>query len=88
MSNLHLGDIVNYVLLLKDRPVDPTKQWRGQVKRILVGYILVESLEPGYEGQTEYITISQVKSVENPWEQVASHIVTHGDENTYRRSLK
>ena len=63
MSELHPGDIVNYILLPKDRPTDPKKQWKGQVKRIVGGtYILVESLEPGYEGQTEYITADQIKS--------------------------
>ena len=63
MSELHPGDIVQYILLPKDRPTDPEKQWRGQVKRIAVGtYILVESLEPGYEGETEYITAGQIKS--------------------------
>ena len=64
MSELHPGDIVQYVLLPKDRPVQPDKEWRGQVRRIVSGtYILVESQEPGYEGQTEYIIHNQIKSV-------------------------
>lgn len=64
-EQLHPGDIVHYTLLPKDQPTDPEKQWRGQIKRI-VGetYILVESLETGYEGETEYITHDQIKSIQ------------------------
>ena len=62
-EQLHPGDIVTYVLLPKDQPVQPERQWQGQVKHIVGGtYILVESLEPGYEGETEYITFDQIKN--------------------------
>ncbi len=63
MNQLHPGDIVSYMLKASDRPVHPEKQWRGQVKLVVNGtYILVESLERGYEGQTEHITAGQIKS--------------------------
>ena len=64
MSELHPGDIVSYILKASDRPVHPEKQWQGQVKRVVSGtYIFVESLERGYEGQTEHITLDQIKKV-------------------------
>ena len=64
-EQLHPGDHVTYVLLPKDRPTDPEKQWKGQVKRVMGGtLILVESLEPGYEGETEYVTFDQIKSIQ------------------------
>jgi hypothetical protein len=64
-EQLHPGDIVSYVLRPSDRPVHPEKQWKGQVKRVVSGtYILVESLEDGYGGETEYITFDQIKSIQ------------------------
>ncbi len=63
-EQLHPGDIVTYTLLPKDQPTDPEKQWKGQVKRIVSEYILVESLEDGYRGETEHITFDQIKSIQ------------------------
>ncbi len=64
MSELHPDDIVQYVLLPKDQPVHPEKQWQGQVKRVVSEiYVFVESLEPGYERETEHITLDQIKKV-------------------------
>jgi hypothetical protein len=64
------GAIVSYRLLPAERPTHPSRIWRGRVLKTYLGssYFLdccrVESIEPGYEGLTELVLISQVVSVE------------------------
>ncbi len=54
------GMIVAYRLLPKDIPLHPNKVWRGKVVKRYDTHILVEMVEPGYEGLTESVLISQV----------------------------
>ncbi len=54
-----------YRLLPKDKPVHPDKVWSGKVLYVEGRYLLVESLEVGYNGLREIITIDQIREVED-----------------------
>jgi hypothetical protein len=60
LRNIEPGMIVAYRLLPKDIPANPNKIWRGKVMQYNELSILVETLEPGYEGLTEIIRYEQV----------------------------
>jgi hypothetical protein len=58
------GEIVLYKLRPGDMPINPDRLWRGRV--ILCStkeHLLVESLEPGYEGMREIILVTQVEKI-------------------------
>ncbi len=72
------GQIIYYRLAPKDRPTNPAKEWRGRVKQFIpatpnmkASVVVVESLEPGYEEQVEYIIANQVTRIEQEREQPA-----------------
>lgn len=64
------GDIILYCLLKKDRPDDPNRLWKGKVEKVHAQtawshpFYRVSMLEPGYEGETEVVLLSQVRKVQ------------------------
>jgi len=71
LDTIDVGSVVWYVLLPRDRPTNPDKQWRGKVERVIKnayndrqGMCCVRSIEPGYEGLGECVFFSQIVSIE------------------------
>ncbi len=68
-TQLTPGTIISYVLRLDEHPINPLRQWKGKV--ICKGYkssdgklvVWVESLEPGYSNEREWIFLEQVVEV-------------------------
>lgn len=58
------GYMILYHLLPKDKPTRPERKWRGKVLASMNDFLLVESLEEGYEGVREIIQTNQVTSIE------------------------
>jgi hypothetical protein len=54
------GVVIMYKLATSESPVNPNKLWRGKVMCSINGCVLIESLETGYEGLTEWIRIGEV----------------------------
>lgn len=61
---LRPGTIIAYRLLPTDIPLNPNKVWRGKVKWCNDTIILVDMLEPGYNGLNETVTYDQLVGVE------------------------
>lgn len=64
------GAEIQYRLLPRDHPTVPGRLWRGKVKYVTrskankdIGMCLVESLEAGYEEDTEWAIFDQIVSV-------------------------
>ena len=62
-----VGDIVFYKLEPRHLPVNPQRLWAGKVvlahsKKCL--FVVVSSLEPGYEGECETVFTSQIVRIE------------------------
>ena len=65
-SKLTVGSVIQYVLPLSQRPVEPNKLWKGRVIRIHSDTLLkVEVLEPGYEECNELVHLYQIKIIED-----------------------
>ena len=70
-TQLQPGVIISYVLRSADCPTHPERQWSGRVKHVAInqsctfGVVLVESIELGYEGDTEYVYLDQIRSVQS-----------------------
>jgi hypothetical protein len=62
-QHLTQGAIVSYRLLPKDQPENPLEVWRGKVLIIYNDMALVESLQEGYNGLTEWIEVQQIVGV-------------------------
>lgn len=66
LQALRVGDIIVYLARPEDLPVNPNKEWRGKVLRIvlddprLLDHVRVESLEAGEEGLTELVYPQQM----------------------------
>jgi hypothetical protein len=63
-ARLTTGAVVVYLMRPEQQPVHPKREWRGKVIQVGVG-VMVESLEEGYEGQTELIHVEQIIRIEN-----------------------
>jgi hypothetical protein len=56
-----LGEVITYHLLPAQRPTNPNKEWHGRVQVVCTpDVVLVELLEPGYEGLREFVRASQI----------------------------
>jgi hypothetical protein len=64
ISPIRPGTIIAYRLLPVDMPLNPNKVWRGKVKWCNDTIILVDMLEPGYNGLNEMVTYEQLVGVE------------------------
>ena len=61
---LRPGALIGYRLLPSMLPLHPNKIWRGRVIRWHGGtFLLVEVLEPGYHGLTEFVRVDQIAAV-------------------------
>lgn len=58
LAQLKPGHVIAYRLLPKDMPLNPNKVWRGKVVRVDNESVLIEILEHGYAGLTEYVVIN------------------------------
>ncbi len=63
MFELKPGDNITYRLPPSESPINPDKLWHGRVIRYSNGYVLIEVLEPGYEGLKEWIKDSLIVEV-------------------------
>ena len=67
---LVVGCVVSYRLLDNQLPVDKRKLWRGKVLKTIIDRprlldsVIVESLEKGYEKETEFVLLEQIVAVE------------------------
>ncbi len=54
--------IIHYLVPLSEQPTVPNKTWRGRILfvHLSIRAVLVESLEPGYEGCKEMVFIYQI----------------------------
>jgi hypothetical protein len=57
--------IIWYRLPLHQLPKNRLKLWRGKVLRIGLTIVFVESLQEGYEGQTEYVAFADIVFIES-----------------------
>jgi hypothetical protein len=66
--NASVGDTVFYRLKLSDLPINPERVWKGKIESVYskVGmcFVLVSSLDEGYEGLREAVWPSQVVKIE------------------------
>lgn len=66
VEELTVGTVIVYRLLPVHRPTHPERTWRGRIIRSFTGQqvVWVESLEEGYEGETEYVALEQITGLE------------------------
>lgn len=68
---LTVGCVISYRLPASQLPIDKNKLWRGKVLKVIIGRprlldsVIVESLEAGYEKQTEWVLLEHIVSIEN-----------------------
>jgi hypothetical protein len=62
---LQKGAVIAYRLPIEELPIHPKKLWKGRVLALYEDRVLVEMLEPGYAGLSEYVYISQIVGLEN-----------------------
>jgi hypothetical protein len=62
-KRLTAGAVVVYLLRPEQQPTSPLREWRGKVIQVGIG-VVVESLEEGYEGQTELVHTQQIIRIE------------------------
>ncbi len=71
LDTIHIGSIIQYLLLPSQQPTNPDRTWRGRVEKItrstsnsIVGTCWIRSIEPGYEGLEEHMLFDQIISIE------------------------
>lgn len=64
-DQLDIGDSVVYKLRPDQRPTNPLREYHGLVTAILYGKraVLVDLLDPEYEGMNELVLVSQIVEV-------------------------
>ena len=63
--NASVGDIIFYKLKLSDLPINPERVWKGKIEGVCSSFVLVSSLDEGYEGLREAVWPSQVIKIES-----------------------
>jgi hypothetical protein len=61
---MSVGDIIFYKLRLSDLPRNPERIWKGKIESVSSSFVLVSSLDTGYEGLHEAVWSSQIVTVE------------------------
>ena len=67
---LAVGCVVSYRLFENQLPTDRRRLWRGKVLKTIIDRprlldsVIVESLEEGYEKETELVLLEQIVAVE------------------------
>ena len=70
-EQLKVGAVIAYRLRPDQLPTHPEKRWRGRISETFLGreYLLdvvwVESLEEGFEGETETVLVNQIVEIES-----------------------
>ena len=62
--NASVGDIIFYKLRLSDLPINPERVWKGKIEGVYSSFVLVSSLDEGYEGLREAVWPSQIVKIE------------------------
>ncbi len=57
---MSVGDIIFYKLRLSDLPINQERVWKGKIESVYSSFVLVSSLDEGYEGLREAVWPSQV----------------------------
>ena len=74
LEQLTVDTVIVYRLLPSHNPTHPERAWRGRIIKTLPGQdyrrdvVLVESLEEGYEGETEHVLLRQIVGIEREGE--------------------
>jgi hypothetical protein len=69
-EQLIAGNVIVYRLRPEQQPTHPERPWRGRIIKTFLGkafsldVVWVESLEQGYEGETEYVQLTQLIDIE------------------------
>ena len=69
-NTLTVGCVIAYRLSENQTPVDKRRLWRGKVLKVIIDCprlldsVIVESLEEGYEKETEFVLLEQIVAVE------------------------
>jgi hypothetical protein len=61
---MSVGDIIFYKLRLSDLPINQERVWKGKIESMYSGFVLISSLDEGYEGLRETVWFSQIVTVE------------------------
>ena len=75
-SALAVGCVVSYRLSENQTPVNRRKLWRGKVLKVIVDRprlldsVIVESLEEGYEKETEFMLLEHIVAIEKQEETI------------------
>lgn len=70
IDTISVGSIISYRLPASQLPVDKNKLWRGKVLKVishhprLLDSVIVESLEAGYEKETEWVLLEHIAALE------------------------
>ena len=66
VEQLSIGMVIGYLLLPEDNPIHPERVWRGRIieRCRCQQRVWVESLEAGYEGETEPVLLAQIVAIE------------------------
>jgi hypothetical protein len=62
---MSVGDIIFYKLRLSDLPINQERVWKGKIESVYSSFVLVSSLDEGYEGLREAVWPSQVIKIES-----------------------
>lgn len=65
-EQLTIGTVIVYHLLPEDNPTDPDQTWRGRIIKTIpcLDMVWVESLEEGFEGDREFVLLTQIIDIE------------------------
>jgi hypothetical protein len=61
--SLNVGDTVFYRLKLSDLPINLERVWKGKIESVYSSFVLVSSLDEGYEGLCEAVWPSQIVKI-------------------------
>ena len=66
VEHLSVGMVIGYHLLPEGNPTHPERVWRGRIIKQCScrESVWVESLEEGYEGETEPVLLTQIIRIE------------------------
>ena len=62
--NASVGDIIFYKLRLSDLPINQERVWKGKIENMYSSFVLISSLDIGYEGLREAVWPSQIVKIE------------------------
>ncbi len=75
-EKISVGCIISYHLPASQLPVDKNRLWRGKVLKAIIDRprlldsVIVQSLEEGYEDETEWVLLEHIVSIEKQEETI------------------